>query len=84
MKEATASSSCAGAAPCRAHLLRGARVSDGARGAVPPFVMETPIQGRLRFPDKSPADGVRPVRAKRVDDYTFEAQFADARFIHEF
>ncbi|HHX40901.1 MAG TPA: M55 family metallopeptidase [Armatimonadetes bacterium] len=72
--------------PLAAHtLLREGACEAMARVAqCHPFVMETPIQGRLRFPDKSTADGFRPVRAKRVDDYTFEAQFADARFIHEF
>ena len=57
---------------------------DGAVEQCRPFVMETPIQGCLRFPDKSTADGFQPRRSTRVDDYTFEAVFEDARFIHEF
>lgn len=73
-------------APAAAHDL----IREGAKEAmarVPqcqPFVMELPIHGRLRFPDKSTADGFRPARARRVDDYTFEATFERALEIYEF
>lgn len=49
-----------------------------------PFVMETPIRGRLRFPDKSTADKFQPVRAERVDDYAFETNFESALEIYRF
>ena len=72
--------------PTQAHEQIRSGASDALKrlDACEPFRMELPIHGRLRFPDKSTADGFRPVRAKRVDDYTFEAQFDRALDIYEF
>ncbi len=73
-------------APARAHdLIRaGAREALGRVARVPPFAMELPIRGRLRFPDKSKADDFRPGRATRLDDYTYEATFDSALDIYAF
>jgi len=63
--------------PKRAHemLQEGACKAMRLIGKREPFKMDLPIQGCLRFPDKSTADAYRPVRGKRVDDHTFEAIF---------
>jgi len=70
----------------RDRLRRGAAeaVRRAKAGRCAPFVMDLPIRGRLRFPDKSRADAFRPRRARRVDDYTFEAVFERALDIYEF
>ena len=66
------------------------RIREGAKEAMSrishsePFVMKPPIRGRVRFPDKSTADGFRPKRAHRVDDYTFEVDFERACDVLEF
>jgi len=72
--------------PSEAHdLIReGAKEAMGRTARCKPYVVETPIHGRLRFPDKSTADGFRPVHARRVDDYTFETVFERAIDIYEF
>ena len=64
----------------QAHALirQGAREALTRISRCKPFVTTLPIQGRLAFPDKSTADNFRPVRARRVDDYTFEATFESA------
>jgi D-amino peptidase len=73
-------------APQAAHRL----IREGAKDAVTrvsecvPFVLEPPVHGRVRFPDKSAADGFRPRRAYRVDDYTFEVDFERACDVLEF
>lgn len=73
-------------APAAAQAL----IQEGAREALrrvsrcKPFVMELPVRGQLRFPDKSTADAYRPIRACRPDDYTFEATFECALEIYEF
>jgi len=73
-------------APEKAHdLIReGAREAMRRVGTAEPYVLEMPIRGRLRFPDKSNADAFRPRLSKRVDDYTFEAEFQDATQIYYF
>jgi len=73
-------------APEAAHRL----IREGAKEAITrvsqcaPFVLELPVHGRVRFPDKSAADGFRPKRAHRVDDYTFEVDFERACDVLEF
>ncbi|NLS78616.1 MAG: peptidase M55 [Chloroflexi bacterium] len=49
-----------------------------------PYTIALPIQGRLRFPNKSTADEYRPALSKRVDDYTFEAVFESPLDIYSF
>jgi len=73
-------------APEKAHdLIReGAREAMRRVGTAEPYVLEMPIRGRLRFPDKSNADAFRPRLSKRVDDYTFEAEFQDATQVYYF
>jgi D-amino peptidase len=73
-------------APSKAHEL----IASGAAQALKlaketkPYRIETPIRGRLRFPDKTVADEFHPSIAKRVDDYTFEAIIEQARYVHIF
>jgi len=72
--------------PAKAHELirEGAKEAMGRVSKLKPYVLETPIRGRLRFPDKSQADAFRPNRSQRVDDYTYEAVFDDATQIYYF
>ncbi|MHB9031848.1 MAG: M55 family metallopeptidase [Anaerolineae bacterium] len=72
--------------PQRAHDLIKEGAVQALRNAAncKPYVIDLPIRGRLRFPDKSTADAYRPGRAVRVDDYTFEATFESARDIYFF
>ncbi len=65
-------------------IREGAQEAMGRGGGCEPFVMELPIEGRLRFPDKSTADGFRVRRGRRVDEHTFEATFERALDIYEF
>ncbi|MCE5258541.1 MAG: M55 family metallopeptidase [Chloroflexi bacterium] len=73
-------------APAKAHEL----IKEGAVHALQnaarcvPYALELPIRGRLRFPDKSTADAYHPSRSTRIDDYTFEATFENARDIYFF
>ena len=73
-------------APEAAHdLIRaGAKEAMTRVSQCKPFVMDLPIKGRLRFPDKSTADNFGGRRSKRVDDYTFEAEFESALEIYSF
>lgn len=72
--------------PSAAHdlLRQGAEAAMKRVSECTPFTIDTPIRGRLRFPDKSTADRFYPVRSRRVDDYTFEAVFERALDIYEF
>ena len=65
-------------------IREGAKEAMGRLGRCHPFVMELPIKGRLRFPDRSTVDAFRPARAEVVDEYTFEATFERALDIYEF
>ncbi|MFC1526129.1 M55 family metallopeptidase [Candidatus Latescibacterota bacterium] len=73
-------------APEAAHekIREGAGQAMGKVGQCQPYAVELPIRGRLRFPDKSTADGFSPTRSQRVDDYSFEATFDSALEIYEF
>ena len=64
-------------APQKAHeLLReGAARAMKAIPNCKPFKMAPPIEGKLQVISKEVADGVKPTRAKRVDDRTFVATF---------
>jgi D-amino peptidase len=68
----------------RALIREGAEEAMGRIDRCPPLTMELPIEGRLRFPDKSTADGFQPRRARRIDDYTFAATFERGLDIYEF
>ena len=72
--------------PAKAHELirEGAKEAMGRITKCQPYVLDMPIRGRLRFPDKSQADAFRPNRSQRVDDYTFETVFDDATQIYYF
>lgn len=73
-------------APAKAHELirEGARKAMQRAKSYKPYAIETPIRGRLRFPDKSTADAFHPQLSQRRDDYTFEALFEDATQIYSF
>lgn len=73
-------------APSKAHELITSWSAQALKIArdIKPYRIETPIKGRLRFPDKTAADGFHPAIAKRVDDYTFEATIEQARYVHIF
>lgn len=72
--------------PSKAHELitSGTAQSLNLVQDIKPYKIETPIRGRLRFPDKSVADGFHPFIARRIDDYTFEATIEQARYVHIF
>lgn len=71
-------------AAARELIREGAQKAMGRVDVCEPFVMDLPISGRLRFPDKSIADRFQPRRGRRVDDHTFEATFERALDIYEF
>ncbi|MHB1357253.1 MAG: M55 family metallopeptidase [Anaerolineae bacterium] len=73
-------------APAKAHELikAGARRAVSIADKMQPYKIEMPIRGRLRFPDKTVADGFQTSRSKRIDDYTFETTFDKASDIHHF
>jgi len=68
----------------RQWIKEGARQAMGKIQDCRPFVMDTPIMGLLRFPDKSTADSFQPKRSRRVDDYTFEAGLESALEVYAF
>ena len=73
-------------APPAAHaaIRQGAIDAMGCVQRCGPYVIDLPIQGRLRFPNKSTADEFRPNLSRRLDDYTFEATFASPLDIYGF
>lgn len=68
----------------RKQIRAGARQALEGRDSCRCFTMELPLEGRLRFPDKSTADAFQPRRSQRVDDYTFQAVFQRLVEIYEF
>ena len=72
--------------PQKAHEMIRAGAQEAMKRArlCQPYTPATPIVGRLRFPDKTVADRFRPVRSRRVDDYTFEATFESPLDIYGF
>ena len=72
--------------PAKAHEL----IREGAKEAMTrvarcqPYVIDMPIRGRVRFPDKSSADAFHTHRSQRVDDYTYETVFDDATQVYSF
>jgi len=73
-------------APSKAHnlIIQGTARALAITHSIMPYKIEMPIRGRLRFPDKSVADSFHPSHSSRIDDYTYETTFDQARNIHHF
>jgi D-amino peptidase len=68
----------------RRRIRDAARQSITAIGRRAPYVIDLPIRGVLRFPDKETADRYVPRRARRADNVTFEAVFESGRDVCKF
>lgn len=68
----------------QALIREAARNGLSSRGACTPLVLDLPIHGRLRLPDKSIADQFAPGRATRVNEPAVAAELLAAVDICEY